>query len=113
VLQGGFVCRIPYHIHEQIARITTAKAELVKKLRRQPTAAELSEATGLSVEKMQEALSANSTVGSLETAAVGDDDGAAEIKDMLAVSAGPPTPLTPSRAFLKSTSGSLPWSCVP
>ncbi len=80
--------RVPYHIHEQVARITTAKTELFKQLHRQPTMAELSAATGMSVEKIQEALSANSAVASLETPAAGDgDEGAMEMKDMLAVSA--------------------------
>lgn len=82
--EQGRTVRLPTHIYEQIVRITMAKSNLAKKFGRQPTVDELSEAVGISAEKIPEILAASNQAMSLDTAVAGDEDGGMEIKDTIA-----------------------------
>ena len=74
--------RLPVHIRERQLLLARASSELEVKLGRAPTAAELAEATGLSIEHVSLALSPAQTAVSLNQS-VGEDE-SEELGDLLA-----------------------------
>jgi len=89
--------RVPAHVHERRLKLARVRRELVAKLDRDPTRAELAKASGLSLQHVDEALDAadapvslNQRVGSEDEAELGDlfddpsaSDPAAEAVDSL------------------------------
>ncbi len=80
VADKGRTIRLPSHVVDTLTMLSKASGTLLKELGREPTAAELSELTGMTVDKVETALSATADVISL-SAGVGDD--ATEFGDLL------------------------------
>ena len=80
VADKGRTIRLPSHVVDTLTMLSKASGTLLKELGREPTAAELSELTGMTVDKVEMALGATADVISL-SAGVGDD--ATEFGDLL------------------------------
>ncbi len=80
VADKGRTIRLPSHVVDTLTMLSKASGTLLKELGREPTAAELSELTGMTIDKVETALSATADVISL-SAGVGDD--ATEFGDLL------------------------------
>jgi DNA-directed RNA polymerase sigma subunit (sigma70/sigma32) len=88
VLSVTLSCRLPSHVHEQLQRIVATQHRLRVELQRDASLEEVSQAVGLTEDKVSEILSAASAAGSLEVPALAGGDGSAsELKDMIMVSA--------------------------
>ena len=81
IADKGRTIRLPSHLVDTMAVLSKASGTLLKTLRREPTADELAEETGLPVERVRMALHAAPDLVSL-SASIGDDD--AELGDVLA-----------------------------
>jgi RNA polymerase sigma factor (sigma-70 family) len=81
IADKGRTIRLPSHLVDTMAVLAKASGNLLKTLRREPTADELAEETGLPVERVRMALHAAPDLVSL-SASIGDDDG--ELGDLLA-----------------------------
>lgn len=81
----GWAIRVPRRLQEMRLRITSASAELVQDLGRSPTASELAERVGCSVEEIVEGLESGHAYSTLSLDAGGEDDdeGGATIMDTL------------------------------
>jgi RNA polymerase primary sigma factor len=71
--------RVPVHVHERRVKLARATSQLQSRLGREPTREELAEASGLSLQHVEEALdvaeapvSLNQTIGSSEDGELGD-----------------------------------------
>ncbi|MGH9245626.1 MAG: sigma-70 family RNA polymerase sigma factor [Acidimicrobiales bacterium] len=73
--------RVPAHMGETLSVLSRVSAQLLKTLRREPTALEMSAASGIPLERVEEALHAEPDLVSLSVP-VGDD-GSAELEDLL------------------------------
>jgi RNA polymerase sigma factor (sigma-70 family) len=82
IADKGRTIRLPSHLMDTLATLSRSSAGLLKALGREPTAAELSEDTGIAYDKVQAALRAAPDLVSL-SASVGDE-GDHELGDMLA-----------------------------
>ena len=82
IADKGRTIRLPSHLMDTLATLSRSSSSLLKALGREPTPAELSEDTGIPIDKVQSALRAAPDLVSL-SAAVGDD-GDHELGDMLA-----------------------------
>jgi RNA polymerase sigma factor (sigma-70 family) len=80
VADKGRTIRLPSHVVDTLTTLSKASGTLLKELGREPTAAELSELTGMSIDRVETALSATADVISL-SAGVGED--ATEFGDLL------------------------------
>jgi RNA polymerase primary sigma factor len=80
VADKGRTIRLPSHVVDTLTTLSKASGTLLKELGREPTAAELSELTGMPVDRVETALTATADVISL-SAGVGDD--ATEFGDLL------------------------------
>mgnify|MGYP003632071941 CR=1 FL=1 len=80
VADKGRTIRLPSHVVDTLTTLSKASGTLLKELGREPTAAELSELTGMPVDRVETALSATADVISL-SAGVGED--ATEFGDLL------------------------------
>ena len=82
IANDGKTIRVPVHIVERQQRLSRAARRLEAELGREPTRTELSEATGLPVRHVDDALGAASASVSLNQSAGSDDD--AEFGDLFA-----------------------------
>ena len=80
IADKGRTIRLPSHVVDTLSTLSKASGNLLKELGREPTAAELSELTGMPVERVETALQATADVISL-SAGVGED--ATEFGDLL------------------------------
>ena len=80
VADKGRTIRLPSHVVDTLTTLSKASGTLLKELGREPTAAELSELTGMTIDRVETALSATADVISL-SAGVGED--ATEFGDLL------------------------------
>jgi RNA polymerase primary sigma factor len=81
--------RIPVHIVEREQRISRAERDLIAKLERDPTDAEVAKATKLSVKQVREVRAAARAVASLDKP-VGDAEGGAAFGDLFAAEGAEP-----------------------
>ncbi len=81
IADKGRAIRLPSHLVDTLGVLQKASSNLLKALGREPTPAELSEETGVPVERVELALAAAPDLVSLQ-AQIGDDDG--ELGDLLA-----------------------------
>jgi RNA polymerase sigma factor (sigma-70 family) len=81
IADKGRTIRLPSHLVDTLGVLQKASSNLLKALGREPTPAELSEETGVPVERVELALAAAPDLVSL-SAQIGDDDG--ELGDLLA-----------------------------
>ena len=80
VADKGRTIRLPSHVVDTLTTLSKASATLLKELGREPTATELSELTGMPLDRVETALNATADVISL-SAGVGED--ATEFGDLL------------------------------
>jgi len=80
IADKGRTIRLPSHVVDTLSTLSKASGTLLKELGREPTAAELSELTGMPVDRVQAAMQATADVISL-SAGIGDD--ATEFGDLL------------------------------
>ncbi len=80
VADKGRTIRLPSHVVDTLTTLTKASGTLLKELGREPTSAELSELTGMPVDRVETALSATADVISLS---VGIGEDATEFGDLL------------------------------
>ncbi len=80
VADKGRTIRLPSHVVDTLTTLSKASSTLLKELGREPTSAELSELTGMALDKVETALSATADVISL-SAGIGED--ATEFGDLL------------------------------
>jgi len=80
IADKGRTIRLPSHVVDTLSTLSKASGTLLKELGREPTAAELSELTGMPVDRVQAAMQATADVISL-SAGVGED--ATEFGDLL------------------------------
>ena len=73
---------LPHRKEELLRKITAAQTEFKQTLNREPTAAELSECCGVSIEEIESVLSYSFSVTSIDIEAT--DDGSATIGDLIA-----------------------------
>ena len=88
--------RVPVHIHERRVKIARARNQLQTRFGREPTAAELAEATGLAVRYVEEALAVAEASASLNQSIGSDDSG--ELGDLF----GDPTAQDPEEEAAES-----------
>jgi len=81
IADKGRTIRLPSHLVDTMAVLAKASATMLKTLGREPTALELSEQTGVPLERVELALKAAPDLVSL-SAAIGEDDG--ELGDLVA-----------------------------
>ena len=81
IADKGRTIRLPSHLVDTLGVLQKTSSHLLKSLGREPTAQELADETGLSVERVELALHAAPDLVSL-SARIGDDDG--ELGDLLA-----------------------------
>ncbi|HEY1117016.1 MAG TPA: sigma-70 family RNA polymerase sigma factor [Acidimicrobiales bacterium] len=80
IADKGRTIRLPSHVVDTLSTLSKASGTLLKELGREPTAAELSELTGMPVDRVQTAMQATADVISL-SAGIGED--ATEFGDLL------------------------------
>ncbi|MGK2928271.1 MAG: sigma-70 family RNA polymerase sigma factor [Acidimicrobiales bacterium] len=80
VADKGRTIRLPSHVVDTLTTLSKASSTLLKELGREPSSAELSELTGMAIDKVETALSATADVISL-SAGIGED--ATEFGDLL------------------------------
>ena len=80
VADKGRTIRLPSHVVDTLTTLSKASGSLLKELGREPTTEELSELTGMSIDRVQTALNATADVISL-SAGVGEDS--TEFGDLL------------------------------
>ena len=74
IADQGRTIRLPVHVHDELAQLSRATAHLGQELGREPTRAELAEALGENVEKIQLLQSAASLAASLDAPLGSHDD---------------------------------------
>ncbi|HEX5366843.1 MAG TPA: sigma-70 family RNA polymerase sigma factor [Acidimicrobiales bacterium] len=82
IADKGRTVRLPSHVVDTLATLSRSSSSLLKSLGREPTPAELAEATGIALDKVRAVLRATPDIVSLSVA-VGDD-GDHELGDLLA-----------------------------
>jgi RNA polymerase primary sigma factor len=92
--------RVPGHVAEALTVLGRVSAELLESLGREPTAAELAEASGFAVERVEQCLRAEPDLVSL-AAGIGDDG--AELGDLLA----DPSAISPEDAALSAVESAV------
>jgi len=80
IADKGRTIRLPSHVVDTLSTLSKASGTLLKELGREPTAEELSELTGMTVDRVQAAMQATADVISL-SAGIGED--ATEFGDLL------------------------------
>ncbi len=80
IADKGRTIRLPSHVVDTLSTLSKASGTLLKELGREPTAAELSELTGMPLDRVQTAMHATADVISL-SAGIGED--ATEFGDLL------------------------------
>jgi len=80
IADKGRTIRLPSHVVDTLSTLSKASGTLLKELGREPTAEELSELTGMPVDRVQAAMQATADVISLS---VGIGDDATEFGDLL------------------------------